>query len=224
MGLTHAGELRAVRKKLFTKPLPKPNYKPQPRGKFFYSEEAKRWCLPNLASDRSVVSRSQYLNYDLWGLRPVQFSIYFGMQSLWTALGAMLLGLVIYGMTLSAFTRRLLLRVKRKLFFSLKLYFLCFPIYSICPSYILSKFPPFQYPEFFTFGTFARGGPKRSSLSKLRFLVTLTGKGWSKKLPDPSFQHPNPPDTTRTVRVRVLTYTYCGNMVQVQYCMCCGDT
>lgn len=118
LGLTHAGELRAIRKKLFTTALPKPSYKSQPRGKFFYSEEANRWCLPNMASDRSVVSRSQRLNYDLWGLRPVQFSIYFGMQSLWMALGAMLLGLVIYVMTLSAFTRRLLLRVKRELFFS----------------------------------------------------------------------------------------------------------
>ncbi|KAK4326995.1 hypothetical protein Pmani_002513 [Petrolisthes manimaculis] len=167
LGLTHAGELKSVRSQLFTTPLPKPTYKATPRGKLFYCDEAKRWCVPNMASDRSVVSRSQRLNYELWGARPTQFNIYFGMQSLTSALAAIFLGLVLYFMTRFVFTRRLLLK----------------------------------YPEVFTFGAFARGGPKRSSLTKLRFVVTLTGKGWSKKQPDPSFQHPNPPDTTRTIKV-----------------------
>ncbi|XP_071515590.1 saccharopine dehydrogenase-like oxidoreductase isoform X2 [Panulirus ornatus] len=110
LGLTHAKKLKQLRRELFTTPLPKPSYKPEPRGKLFYSEEAQRWCLPNIASDRSVVKRSQHLNYELEQRRPIQFNIFFGMKSLWTAFGSILFGIVFYIMVSFAFTKSLLLK------------------------------------------------------------------------------------------------------------------
>lgn len=181
LGLTHSGELKAVRKKLFSTPLPTPAYKPQPRGKLFYSNDAECWCVPNMTSDRSVVVRSQRLNHQLRGMRPAQFQVYFGMQSIWSAVAAIFLGIMLYIMTSFASTRHLLLK----------------------------------YPEVFTLGTFSRSGPKRSDLAKLRFLVTLTGKGWNQKLSDSSLQHTTPPDTTRTVKVAGPDPGYFGTAILV---------
>ncbi|XP_068218010.1 saccharopine dehydrogenase-like oxidoreductase [Palaemon carinicauda] len=110
LGLAHSKELRAIRKELFPTSLPKPAFRPEPRGNLFYSEEAKRWCLPNMASDRSVVLRTQRLNYELEKMRPVQFSAFFGMTSLLTAVGGVLFGIFFYVMTSFSFTRNLLLK------------------------------------------------------------------------------------------------------------------
>lgn len=58
-----------------------------------------------------------------------------------------------------------------------------------------------QYPEFFTFGLFSRKGPKREDLVNMKFCVTLTGKGWEKKIEDPEQQHTDPPTVSKTVTV-----------------------
>lgn len=168
LGLTHSKDLKKLRSELFSTPLPKPAYKPEPRGKVFYSDEAERWCLPNMASDRSVVMRSQRLNYELEKRRPAQISVYFGMKSLATALGGLLFGILFYFMASFVFTRNILLK----------------------------------YPEIFTFGIVTTKGPKRSDLTGLRFCVTLTGKGWDKKLEDVDEQHTQPPNTSKTVQVK----------------------
>ncbi|KAG0725499.1 Saccharopine dehydrogenase-like oxidoreductase [Chionoecetes opilio] len=109
LGLTHSKELKGLRKKLFTNPLPKPAFKPEPRGKMFYSEESKRWCVPNMASDRSVVMRSQRLMYEKDNDRPTQFQVYFGMSRV-NAIMSILFGILFYVMTLMTFTRNLLLK------------------------------------------------------------------------------------------------------------------
>ncbi|XP_042231935.1 saccharopine dehydrogenase-like oxidoreductase isoform X2 [Homarus americanus] len=167
LGLTHSKELRGIRKQLFTTPLPRNPYKPEPRGKLFFGEEAQRWCVPNIASDRSVVMRSQRLLYQMSKRRPTRITMFFGMKSLLTAIGSIFMGILFYLMTSFTLTRNLLLK----------------------------------YPEFFTFGLFSRKGPKRSDLIGLKFSVTLTGKGWDKKLEDPEQQHTEPPNTSKTVQV-----------------------
>lgn len=181
LGLSHAKELRSLRKKLFPTPLPKPSFRPEKRGNLFYSKEAERWCVPNMASDRSVVLRSQRLNYELLKTRPAQVGAFFGMSSFMTGVGAILFGILFYFMASFAFTRNVLLR----------------------------------YPEIFTFGIFSRKGPKRSALKGLRFCITFTGKGWDTKLDDPSEQHKEPPNTTKTVKVVGPDpgYTACAIMV-----------
>ncbi|KAK7074656.1 hypothetical protein SK128_004594 [Halocaridina rubra] len=110
LGISHSKELKKIRKELFPTPLPKPAFKPKPRGNLFYSEEAKRWCLPNMASDRSVVLRSQRLLYEMENRRPAQFSAFFGMQSMWTGIGGILFGILFFIMTSFSFTRGLLLK------------------------------------------------------------------------------------------------------------------
>lgn len=180
LGLTHSKELKGLRKKLFTTPLPKPAFKPEPRGKLFYSDEAKRWCIPNMASDRSVVMRSQRILYEKEQKRPTQFQVYFGMTRL-NAVLSILFGILFYILTMFSFTRNLLLK----------------------------------HPEFFTGGVVTRQGPKRSSLTGLKFLVVLTGKGWDKKLEDPSQQHTEPPNVTKTVKVKGPDPGYFGTAILI---------
>ena len=56
------------------------NYSPQAvlliafRGKIWYHDEIKAYCLPFLGSDKSVVGRSQYINYQLYKDYPVSLS------------------------------------------------------------------------------------------------------------------------------------------------------
>ncbi|RXG69634.1 Saccharopine dehydrogenase-like oxidoreductase [Armadillidium vulgare] len=66
-GYASRKELSKIRRELFKgeKP-PKPIYRSKPKGSLWWSSEAERWCLPNLASDRSVVMRTQNLNYRLF--------------------------------------------------------------------------------------------------------------------------------------------------------------
>lgn len=110
-------------------------------GKLFYSEEAKAWCIPNMASDRSVVMRSQRILYEKEKMRPAQFQVYFGMSRA-RAIMAMLFGIFFYVMTMFAFTRKLLLKVQRFLLLLLMLFaivlslllllWLLFPIVYLC--------------------------------------------------------------------------------------------
>ncbi|MPC10261.1 saccharopine dehydrogenase-like oxidoreductase [Portunus trituberculatus] len=180
LGLTHSKELKGLRKKLFTTQLPKPSFRPEPRGKLFYSDEAKRWCVPNMASDRSVVMRTQRILYEKEQMRPTQFQVYFGMTR-FNAILSILFGILFYILTMISFTRSLLLK----------------------------------YPEFFTGGVVTRQGPKRSDLTGLKFLVVLTGKGWDKKLEDPAQQHTDPPNVTKTVKVKGPDPGYFGTAILV---------
>ncbi|CAL4176445.1 unnamed protein product, partial [Meganyctiphanes norvegica] len=107
-GFRHKGELGKIRRQLFANPLPKSPYRTKKRGNVWWSEEARRWCLPNMASDRSVVLRSQQLNYELEKRLPCQFSAYFGMQSIFSAIGGILFGFVFMIMTAFSWTSDLL--------------------------------------------------------------------------------------------------------------------
>ncbi|CAF1028719.1 unnamed protein product, partial [Didymodactylos carnosus] len=62
-GLTYANELKPLRKKLFPQQLLYTKYKRE-RGPVFPTTFAnqKRWCVPFLGSDKSVVQRTQYFN------------------------------------------------------------------------------------------------------------------------------------------------------------------
>ncbi|XP_063876849.1 saccharopine dehydrogenase-like oxidoreductase [Scylla paramamosain] len=180
LGLAHSNELKGVRKKLFTTPLPKPSFKAEPRGKLFHSDEAKRWCVPNMAADHSVVMRTQRILYEKEQMRPTQFQVYFGMTR-FNAVLSIFFGILFYILTKISFTRSLLLK----------------------------------YPEFFTGGVVTRQGPRRSDLTGLKFLVVLTGKGWDRKLEDPAQQHTEPPNVTKTVRVKGPDPGYFGTAILV---------
>ncbi|ROT82852.1 hypothetical protein C7M84_023970 [Penaeus vannamei] len=137
-----------------------------------------------MASDRSVVMRSQRCNFELEKRRPVQFSAFFGISSLSTAIFGIVFGVLFYVMASISFTRSLLLK----------------------------------YPEFFTFGLFSRKGPKREDLVNMKFCVTLTGKGWEKKIEDPEQQHTDPPTVSKTVTVVGPDPGYFGTATIVSQC------
>jgi short subunit dehydrogenase-like uncharacterized protein len=75
--LGHAGELRALRSKLYTKSLPKPSFKLPERRSVHYSNIVNGWCVPFPGPDRDVVKRSQYYFFNEEKKRPVQISAYF---------------------------------------------------------------------------------------------------------------------------------------------------
>ena len=83
-------------------------------GSIWWSDDANRWCVPNMASDRSVVLRTQNLNYKLQERRPLQFNAYFGMKSIWSAMGAVSFGVMFAGMAPFQWSRNLMLNVSKQ--------------------------------------------------------------------------------------------------------------
>lgn len=109
-GLAHANELSGIRKELFPKRTPR--FEPQMKARpVIHKSEivGRRWCLPFLGSDRSVVMRSQRHFFDKLKMRPVQMRAYIAFDSLFSAL-AVLLAATIFGiMTRFSVGRNLLL-------------------------------------------------------------------------------------------------------------------
>ncbi|GBM97113.1 Saccharopine dehydrogenase-like oxidoreductase [Araneus ventricosus] len=111
-GLAHAHELKPLRKalkeKIFPKPLPTPSYKLKTRPVLFKSKEAEGWCVPFIGSDRSVVMRSQMYNYQFKNERPVQVQTYMRSKSLIAAIATLVMGAIFMFMTKFALGRDLL--------------------------------------------------------------------------------------------------------------------
>lgn len=111
-GLAHADDLKPLRKqlreKLFTKSLPKPDYRLKRRGMLFNSDVAQGWCIPFIGSDRSVVLRTQMYNYQFRNERPIQIQAYMKTYSLLYALATLLMGAIFMLMTKFAMGRYLL--------------------------------------------------------------------------------------------------------------------
>ncbi|RUS75726.1 hypothetical protein EGW08_016508 [Elysia chlorotica] len=83
----HAGELIKLRKSLNSEPMPKIKHRLPRRPFMFFSEEVKKWCLPFMGSDRSVVNRTVRDHYSTGVLKNnVEFNPYLSMSSKFSAL------------------------------------------------------------------------------------------------------------------------------------------
>ncbi|XP_015783700.1 saccharopine dehydrogenase-like oxidoreductase [Tetranychus urticae] len=58
-----------------------------------------------------------------------------------------------------------------------------------------------DYPRFFTWGLFLRGGPSREEVLSSSFEIILKGRGWKEKIADPLEQPTRPPDGEIVTRI-----------------------
>lgn len=94
-GFAHAKELRELRKKLFTTPLPKLLPKLEDKGKLHKAEGIhKKWSLSVPAADHSVVMRSQRHFYEIDKQRPIQLRSYHSYESFISALKVIIAGII----------------------------------------------------------------------------------------------------------------------------------
>lgn len=76
------GNLKNLRKELFSKPMPKFGPKLARRSFISYSDEVQKWCIPFLGADPSVVRRTQRHNVEVRDKKPVQYGAYVSQPSL----------------------------------------------------------------------------------------------------------------------------------------------
>uniref|UniRef100_A0A1B6DUC4 Saccharopine dehydrogenase NADP binding domain-containing protein n=1 Tax=Clastoptera arizonana TaxID=38151 RepID=A0A1B6DUC4_9HEMI len=108
-GLTHANELRNLRRKLFSKRLPDiPSN--QKKSIIHKSNVVDAWCMPFPGADRSVIQRSQRLFLEKQHQRPVPMQIFISFKSLFATLAVAFVGIIFGLMTKTSFTRNLLLK------------------------------------------------------------------------------------------------------------------
>lgn len=119
-GLANYGELQKIRSQLFPQRTPQFKPKLQARGNFHKFEQAEKWALPFLGSDRSVVLRTQRYFYEHEKKRPVQVHTYFCPPSLLAIIAMVILGGVFALLSKFEFGRNLLLNHPR--FFSLGMF------------------------------------------------------------------------------------------------------
>jgi len=116
-GFANAHELGPLRKKLFSKRLPRSSHKLPARGNFHHSQIINKYCLPFLGSDKSVVQRSVFHNHETRGWRNVQYGPYVGIGG-WLRTVSVTILLSIFGLMASTkFGRTLLEKFPR--FFTL---------------------------------------------------------------------------------------------------------
>ncbi|CAF1075586.1 unnamed protein product [Rotaria sordida] len=100
-GISHANELKPLRRKLFQQKLPYPNYKIEKKSLRKTTIRGKSyWAVPFPGSDKSVVQRTQYFNYTKLNKKPIHFQPYFQMPSFMSAVK-----LVFFGCLFSLFTK-----------------------------------------------------------------------------------------------------------------------
>ncbi|GFS14893.1 saccharopine dehydrogenase-like oxidoreductase [Elysia marginata] len=109
-GLSNAKELINLRKSLYPEPMPKIQHRLPKRSSLFFSEEVKKWCLPFMGSDRSVVYRTTRSHFSAGILKnPVEFFPYMCMSSLFSALKFVTFGLIFNFLCKFSFGRWILL-------------------------------------------------------------------------------------------------------------------
>lgn len=107
-GIANRGDLKALRKQLLTKPVPRSTHKLKPRGVLFYHEGANGWCLPFMGADKPVAQRTNYLNYLIRDWKPIQVQTYIKFSSIVHALGMLVWGILFGIMASFQFGRDLL--------------------------------------------------------------------------------------------------------------------
>ncbi|RUS75727.1 hypothetical protein EGW08_016509 [Elysia chlorotica] len=109
-GLSNAKELVSLRKSLYPEPMPKVQHPLPKRSSLFFSDEVKKWCLPFMGSDKSVVYRSIRSQFSAGVLKsPVEFYPYMCVSSLFSAVKFITFGLIFSFLCRSSLGRWLLL-------------------------------------------------------------------------------------------------------------------
>lgn len=94
-GLSNAKELINIRKSLYPEPMPKVQFRLPKRSSLFFSDEVKKWCLPFMGSDKSVVYRTIRNHYSAGVLKnPVEYFPYMCMSNLFSALKFVTFGVI----------------------------------------------------------------------------------------------------------------------------------
>ncbi|CAF1079350.1 unnamed protein product [Adineta steineri] len=92
-GVSHAKELKNIRKQLFQQKLPYSKYKLDRRPIFKTALDGKpTWAIPFPGSDKSVVQRTQYFNYTQLNKKPIRFQPYLQISSLFAVIQILFFG------------------------------------------------------------------------------------------------------------------------------------
>lgn len=113
-GFSSINSLIKTRKELFKSRLPKPEHQVPKRFNFlgyFYDQMVRKYCMLFPGSDKSVVQRTQYFNYEALNKRPVQYVPYFTINSGFRTAMVIVYGLVFSFLAKYNFGRKLLLKV-----------------------------------------------------------------------------------------------------------------
>lgn len=79
--------LGKIRRSIMPERLPRSSFRAPKRGTFWFNEKVDGWCLPFYGSDKSVVTRSQYFDYKLRTVLPVQVETFIRVKSfIWACL------------------------------------------------------------------------------------------------------------------------------------------
>lgn len=112
-GFASTKSLSQIRKELFKTRLAKPAYPAPKRSNalgYFFEPLLKKYCFNFMGSDKSVVQRTQYYNYEKLNQRPIQYMPYFTIQSFFYVLMMIVFGLNFSIMANYKFGRYLLLK------------------------------------------------------------------------------------------------------------------
>ncbi|KAM3716931.1 Lipid droplet localized protein [Dirofilaria immitis] len=74
--------LGKIRRSIMPERLPKSSFRAPKRGSFWFNDKIDGWCLPFYGSDKSVVTRSQYFDYKLHNILPVQVETFIRIKSI----------------------------------------------------------------------------------------------------------------------------------------------
>ncbi|CAH0399267.1 unnamed protein product [Chilo suppressalis] len=105
--LIHWDELAPLRKKLYSERMP--TFKPKLQKRSPIHRYNNGWCIPFMGADNSIVYRTQRNLYETQNKRPVQFKAYLYFKSLLHVVMLMFFGILLYVMTRTKFTAKLLL-------------------------------------------------------------------------------------------------------------------
>ncbi|XP_055880637.1 saccharopine dehydrogenase-like oxidoreductase [Biomphalaria glabrata] len=110
-GVAYRNELGSLRKALYPDPMPKLDYRLPKRSFLFFNDDLKKWCLPFLGSDKSVVYRTIRDGLNSQRLKkPIEFIPYTCCSSLFSAMGIILFGLVFFFLSSFSWGRSFLLK------------------------------------------------------------------------------------------------------------------
>ncbi|KAL6260002.1 hypothetical protein P5V15_009909 [Pogonomyrmex californicus] len=107
--LANIHEQRELRAKLYPTKLPELTPKLKSKG-IHRSDASEGWSIPFRSADRSVALRTQRFLYDKYKERPVQVQVYITFKSFFVCLAVAILGMILFFMSRTAYSRNLLLK------------------------------------------------------------------------------------------------------------------
>uniref|UniRef100_A0A8R1TZC8 Sacchrp_dh_NADP domain-containing protein n=1 Tax=Onchocerca volvulus TaxID=6282 RepID=A0A8R1TZC8_ONCVO len=94
--------LGKIRRSIMPERLPRSSFRAPKRGSFWFNDKIDGWCLPFYGSDKSVVSRSQYFDYKLHNVLPVQVETFMRIKSvIWAFLLSLWLAVFMFASKIS---------------------------------------------------------------------------------------------------------------------------